>query len=198
MSRLIGITGGIGCGKSYISRILRSLGYEVYDCDLEAKRMMDADHATVEAIVSHFGESIVSSGHIDRGALAKRVFANDADRLWLNSLVHGKVRQSLGEWCRLRQQQNILFVESAILATSELMKYCDSVWLVTAPLETRILRVNARNGWRRDEILGRIKSQETESDLLQKYAADNDMKIVEIVNDGNTPLLGNLKQILKI
>jgi dephospho-CoA kinase len=197
MSRLIGITGGIGCGKSYISRTLRLLGLEVYDCDLEAKRLMDTDPVISAELRSYFGPQIFQiSGAIDRGELAKRVFANDADRLWLNSLVHGAVRQDVVRWRSEHRQCNLLFIESAILATSNLTAYCDEVWQVTAPMETRIARVEARNGWQRDQILSRIKSQETEAEMLLKYAADHDMKVVEIVNDGNEPVLGNLKQLL--
>ena len=116
---LIAVTGGIGAGKSVVCRVLRAMGYPVFDCDSEAKALMDADCDIKRRIAIEIDESAVCGGSIDRRRLAEIVFA-DAEKLEiLNSIVHGAVRQRIAEWAQTLAGR-LLFVETAILFQSGL------------------------------------------------------------------------------
>ncbi len=178
---LISITGGIGAGKSVVSRIVASMGYPVYDTDSRAKQIMDSSGELKLALRQHFGDEVIIDGRIDRRQLGDIVF-NDAQKLaTLNTLVHGAVIDDLIRW-RAYFDCPVAFVETAILYESGLDKIVDVVWEVTAPEEVRISRVMARNGFSRDEVMARIGSQ--------KYCPERPHPAVtELVNDGFAPLL---------
>lgn len=166
---VIGITGGIGAGKSVVSRILRLKGYPVYDCDSEARSLMESSEEILAALQGRFGEEcILECGGLNRGYIASRVF-NDAEELtWLNALVHGAVREDVRDWVEAHASagKEILFVESAILYTSGLDKMCDRIWLVTAPEELRLERAMQRGGASEEDLRRRIESQRMEFDAL--------------------------------
>lgn len=166
---LIGITGGIGSGKSVVSRILRLRGEAVYDCDLEAKRIMDESEEVLTALNERFGEEVCPiGGPIDRKALSRHVFGSDEHRIWLNSLVHRLVRDDIFHWKNQFEEIGVsrCYVESAILATSGLTAMCDEIWIVTAPEEQRIARVKGRDGLDEEHIRKRIQSQKEEERLV--------------------------------
>lgn len=166
---LIGITGGIGSGKSVVSRILRLRGEAVYDCDLEAKRIMDESEEVLTALNGRFGDEVCpAGGPINRKELSRHVFGSDEHRLWLNSLVHRLVREDIILWQNQLEKSgaSTAFVESAILATSGLTAMCDEIWIVTAPEEQRIERVKGRDGLDEGHIRKRIQSQEEEERLV--------------------------------
>lgn len=166
---VIGITGGIGAGKSVVSRILRLKGYPVYDCDSEARSLMESSEEILAALQGRFGEEcILECGGLNRGYIASRVF-NDAEELtWLNTLVHGAVREDVRDWVEAHASagKEILFVESAILYSSGLDKMCDRIWLVTAPEELRLERAMQRGGASEEDLRRRIESQRMEFDAL--------------------------------
>lgn len=169
MSRLIGLTGGIGSGKSVVSRVLRIRGCHVYDCDLEARRLMDGSEDVCRALKERWGEDIYDScGRLDRRRVAGYVFGDDAERAWLDALVHGMVRRDVRDWAGRHADAPVLFVESAILCTSGLAGMCAEVWEVTAPLEVRIARLKARNGLTEAEARSRIDAQRREAELLRE------------------------------
>lgn len=186
---LIGITGGIGAGKSVVSRILRLQGYEVYDCDLEAKRLMDGSEEVRRALAGRWGEDIYREGRLDRPRVAEIVFGDAGEKRWLDTLVHGLVRDHLKGWMAERDVAGKrLFVESAILYGSGLAEMCSEVWLVTAPLELRLRRVEERSGLSPDKALARINAQMPELRLMTEAG----IPVREIVNDGNHSLLDAL------
>lgn len=179
---MIGITGGIGSGKSVVSRILRLRGCSVYDCDLRARELMERDEELKQELAEHFGEDAISSdGTINRAYIAERVFGNDTERLWLNTLVHGRVREDI-----LREQPQ--FVESAIMKSSGLDAMCSEIWLVTADEETRLDRVAKRDGVEREHCRRRMEAQQGE------YEFGKEIKVVTITNDGKTSLLEQMHQ----
>ena len=121
--KLIGLTGGIGTGKSTVARILRLRGYEVYDCDLEAKRLMDESPEVRRSLRDRWGEDIYSAeDELDRRKVAQYVFADRREKAWLDSLVHGLVRDDVKRWVDTHTdyRHDTVFVESAILFTSGL------------------------------------------------------------------------------
>lgn len=162
MPKIIAITGGIGSGKSIVSRILRILQYPVYDCDSRAKALMDTDMRIKERIRLEIAEEAIFQGNIDRRILAEKVFADEAKLRILNSICHTAVRADIQQWSQRHGNSPLLFVETAIMFTSGLNSDVDAEWRVTAPAEMRIQRVIARNGLPRTQIEARMDSQLTE------------------------------------
>ena len=160
---MIGICGGIGSGKSVVSRILRLQGEVVYDCDLEAKRIMDTSEDVLRALNERYGEEVCPvGGPICRPELARRVFGSDEERLWLNALVHRLVREDVAAWHdrMTAEGRSRCFVESAILVSSGLAAMCGEVWVVTDSDEVRIARIRQRDSLPEDAIRTRMRSQE--------------------------------------
>ncbi len=190
MRRIIGITGGIGSGKSVVSRLLRCRGFEVYDCDCRAKLLMEASDELKHMMCERFGEEALSGdGTINRRFVAQCVFGDDVHRLWLNDRVHGMVRDdlaSVANYC----SDNILFVESAIMKSSRLDEMCSEIWLVQAPVDLRVERVVRRDLCDADHVLRRIEAQKRE---FEELAAP----VREIVNDNVQPLSIRIDNLLK-
>ncbi|MDE5871668.1 MAG: dephospho-CoA kinase [Muribaculaceae bacterium] len=185
---MTGICGGIGSGKSVVSRILRLRGEAVYDCDLEAKRIMDSSAEVLEALHLRYGDAVCPpGGPICRPELACRVFGCDEDRLWLNSLVHRLVRDDVSRWhaALMAEEYKRCFVESAILASSGLASLCSEVWLVTASDDVRIARIKERDSLSEKAVLDRIRAQMEEERLLE--ASGVHIRIID--NSGAVSLL---------
>lgn len=187
---LIGITGGIGAGKSVVSRILRLKGYQVYDCDSRAKWLMENSPAIFDPLIERYGPEVMSLCGLNRTMLAERVFAIEEERLWLNALVHGAVRDDLLNWCD-GLETGIGFVESAIMVSSKLDKICDWIWLVDAPLELRKARAMSRGGVTEENLELRIRSQRFEFDGLPPD------KVERIENDDSSSLLVQIERLLE-
>ena len=155
----IAIIGGIGSGKSVVSRLLSLMGYPVYDCDSNAKRLMDESEDIHRGLVDIFGPPAVTPEGINRAYIASIAF-KDAEKLSkLNSLVHPAVLHDFDRWAQ--QNGEIVFVETAILSESGMSKSVDAVWSVEAPLECRVERVMVRNAMSREDVMRRISSQAT-------------------------------------
>lgn len=186
---LTAITGGIGSGKSVVARIVAAMGYEVYDCDLRARAIMESAEIT-SALLDEFGTGIFDcDGRLMRQALAAIVFA-DRERLSaLNAITHRAVRDDLESWAYARTGTRI-FVETAILYQSGIDRMVSQVWEVTAPRETRINRVAVRNGMERSAIEARINSQDSFIPVTLHT------QTVHIINDGLTPLLPQVEKAL--
>lgn len=188
--KLIGITGGIGTGKSVVSRILRLKGFPVYDCDSRARMLMEESEEIITSLRCRYGsECILPEGKLNRSLIASKVFATEEERLWLNSLVHAEVRRDLERWKR-SVQEGICFVESAIMVSSHLDIMCDEIWLVSAREDLRIERALGRGGISRDNLMLRMESQRFEFDMLPKD------KIKRIDNDGSESLLSQITELI--
>lgn len=186
MKRIVAVTGGIGSGKSVVCRILKSMGYPVYDCDTEAKLLMDSDAEMQQRIAAEITpEAIAKDGRIDRKAIARCVFSNPGKLRKLNEIVHGAVRNHFSAWAD-KHAAPTLFVETAILYESGFDTLVSEVWEVTAPTEVRIARVQQRNGLDRKEIERRIASQNCEQHPTHHI----------IVNDGTAALLPQIFSLL--
>lgn len=149
--RLIAITGGIGAGKSVVSHVLAAMGYDVYDCDSRARRIVDDTPEIHRRLVSEIHPQAVIDGHVDRKQISEVVF-NDPEALRrLNAIVHTAVIDDLRRWCDERSKLPV-FVETAILYDCDLWRMVDDVWEVTAPVELRIDRVMRRNNLTRSQV----------------------------------------------
>lgn len=187
---LTAITGGIGAGKSIVSRVLTAMGYPVYDCDSRARSLMDMSAEIKHAIALNIDAGVIlPDDSIDRRLLAEIVFRNKQMLLTLNSIVHQAVRDDLARWVSDRPSA-LVFVETAILYESGLDKAIDSEWNVTAPTDIRVDRVIARNGLSREHVLARIEAQ---SGTTPPKSSHN---IITLVNDDITPLLPQIENAL--
>ncbi len=187
---LIGITGGIGAGKSVVSRILRLQGFQVYDCDTRARELMEKSDEIISSLKCRYGsECILPEGRLDRGIIASKVFADEKERLWLNSLVHAEVRRDLDVW-RNFCPGDICFVESAIMVSSRLDRMCDEIWLVEAPEDLRLERALGRGGISRENLVLRMEAQRFEFDMLPEE------KVRRISNNASGSLLSQITELL--
>lgn len=189
--RLIAITGGIGCGKSVVSNILRALEYPVYDCDSEAKRLMnDSNYIKSEISKKISCEAIALDGSINRPVLAKIVFNDNKLLSQLNTIVHSAVKEDIINWTKQHQTQHTLFVETAILYQSGINLFVDEVWEIQAPIDLRINRVILRNNTTAEDVQSRINSQQYNIEKLH----DNTKYIV---NDNIKPILPQILNLIK-
>jgi dephospho-CoA kinase len=174
MTKIIGLTGGIGSGKTTIANHFRSLGISVYIADDEARKIMQTPEV-IDAIKETFGETLFEGAVLKRDKLAEIVF-NDSEKLQqLNAIVHPAVKRHFKKWLLEHKEFPIIIYEAAILFESGNYKDFDSIISVTAPLESRIQRVIERDKTTRDQVLGRINSQWTDEQRISKsdYVIEN-------------------------
>ncbi|HJT73366.1 MAG TPA: dephospho-CoA kinase [Chitinophaga sp.] len=158
----VGITGGIGSGKSTVARIFELLGIPVYYADTKAKEIMQTDPLLISQIKQHFGEHIYNGQVLDRAALGKIVF-NDAGKLeLLNSLVHPATIRNSDEWAN-NQSAPYILKEAALLFESSSFHHLDKIIGVSAPQPLRINRVMKRDNVTRNDVLARMHKQIDES-----------------------------------
>lgn len=164
----IGITGGIGAGKSYVAERFVACGIPVYSCDDEAKRLMVSDAALVSSLKSAVASDVYNpDGSLNKAVLAEFIFSDACNREKINSLVHPVVFDDFLRWAD-GQNAPMVAVESAILFESGLSLLVDKTVCVTAPVELRIERVVARDAASRESVEARIKSQMDDGQRVSK------------------------------
>ena len=183
----IGLTGGIGSGKTYVSKVFESLGIPVFNADIEAKKLMSSSSELIQSIKYEFGNDIFDDNILNTKKLASIVFSDTEKLRQLNSLVHPIVKQQFFEW-QSKKKSSYVLKEAAILFESDSHKDLDAIICVTAPINLRIDRVKLRDGYSYCEIKDRIVNQISQ----EKKESLSDFIIV---NDGVKSLL---PQILKI
>lgn len=174
MTKIIGLTGGIGSGKTTIANYIKSLGIPVYIADDEAKKLLN-DETIQKKIKNAFGETIFVNNILSKEKLSKIVF-NDPDKLKkLNSIIHPAVKAHFKEWLEDYKKEPMIVKEAAILFESGSDQDCDAVITVVAPINTRIERVENRDNISKQEVLNRIKNQWTDEMRLEKsdYSIEN-------------------------
>lgn len=174
----IGVTGGIGSGKSTVCRLFAAHGIAVYDSDTQAKRLMNESAALREGLVRAFGAGCYAGGELDRRYLASCVFADKDALATLNALVHPAVRDDFRAWAG-RQAGEYVILESAILFEAGFAGEVDTTLAVLAPVEERVKRCMERDGSTREEVLRRMANQ-ADDDTLHRLA---DRTIVNVRRD---------------
>ena len=184
----IGVTGGIGSGKSYVCRMLEShFGLPVYDCDREAKRLMHTSpelRRRLQALVGD--EAYDAEGRLDRAVMSRYLFADAAHVQAVNGIVHPAVKEDFLEWAE-RQHTDVV-MESAILVEAGLRTIVDCLMVVEAPLELRIERAMQRDGATAEQVEARIRHQ-MPAEALREYAD------FVVINDGRD-LLPQLQSVI--
>ena len=155
----VGITGGIGSGKTIICRIFSLLGIPVFNADIQAKVLMDTEPEVKNILTKRFGSNIYDKGILNRPLLASVIFGNENELAFVNNLIHPLVRESFKEWCTQYKNRDYVLHEAAILFESGLYKDLDRIILVDAPEDTRIQRVIKRDGSNPESVKARIRRQ---------------------------------------
>lgn len=183
----IGITGGIGSGKTLVSGVFQKLGAPTYNADDRAKWLMNNNTKIVIKVIDLFGPEAYINGELNRSLIAKQVFKNTSLLAKLNAVVHPIVFDDFDEWYEAQTYPYVL-KEAALLFESGSYRDLDAIITVDAPLEIRLKRASIRDQKSEDEIKGRIKNQ---------YPNEIKVKAADFVinNDGITPVL---PQVLKL
>lgn len=185
----VGLTGGIGVGKTVCADIFSLLGVPIYNSDIEAKLIMVHDDTVKSAIKDIFGpKSYNDEGSLNRGHLASLIFSDKLLLAKMNGIVHPAVREHFRKWCEEKQDHKYIIQESALIFETGSYKSFDKVILVHADEEVRIQRVITRDNASREEVVARIKKQLPQEEKLE--FAD-----YVIINDSTRPLI---KQIMNI
>lgn len=163
----IGLTGGIGSGKTTVAEIFRRLGAPVFMSD-DVARQLQEENAEVKACMQElFGEDIYRGGKLDREKVAGIVFADKRKLEQLNAIVHPAVAKAFQQFCEAHKDKKYVLKEAAILFETGGNKQLDGMIVVTAPEELRTARVMRRDGISREEVLKRMKNQWPEEKKLQ-------------------------------
>ncbi len=167
----IGIAGGIGSGKSYVCRLIRQRGFEVYDCDSAAKRLIRTDPDIRSRLTTLIGpDAYTPEGQLNKAVVARFLLASDANSDAIDAIVHPAVFRDF-------EESGLLWLESAILYESGANRLVDRVIVVTAPEEVRVQRIMARDGLSRERAFEWLGRQWPQDEVRRR--AD-----FEIVNDG--------------
>lgn len=185
----LGITGGIGSGKSYVSRLLyENFHIPVYNCDIQARVITLTDVEVIEALTQLLPDVYDEDGDIRRDVLADYLFASAENAQRINSIIHPAVRKDLHRWYSMYASEPFVAMESAILFESHFEDEVDKVVFVDAPLEVRISRVKERDGLTREQVLSRMAQQSPDE---ARQHAD-----YIVMNVGQSPLIPQLDKLL--
>lgn len=184
----VGITGGIGSGKSYICRTLEAMGYPVFFSDEQAKLLLVEDLEAIQAIKDLFGDRAYLNNQLNKSFLAEQIFSNPKLREEMNNVVHPLVRKRYSEWAS-NSDSPVVFNEAAILFETGSYKNFDYTILVTAPDDLRIKRTINRDGSSEEEIRSRMAAQ---------WPDDKKIPLASFVikNDEKEPLLPQIVNVL--
>lgn len=189
MTIKIGITGGIGSGKSVVSRLLEIMEVPVYIADTESKRLTNTDPCIRKELSALLGEEVYKDGALNKPLLAAYLFGDAEHAAQVNGIIHPRVKKDFRQWTEERDGLPWVAMESAILIESGFVAEVDVVVMVYAPLETRIERAMRRDSATRELVMKRIRSQM--SDEEKRRQAD-----FVIVNDDDTPLIPQVMEII--
>lgn len=189
MTIAVGITGGIGSGKSTVCKIFKLLGVPVFEADLAAKEIMSSNPKVIDELTAWFGSDIYSNGTLNRKKLAAEIFDNEGWIQKVNTLVHPLVRYSFLQW-KIKQNTPYIIYEAAILFESGFYELMDVNILITAPEHLKIERVTERDNSTPEQVRARMSKQWTDTEKRK-------LATVEIVNDNSTLIIPQILEIDK-
>lgn len=171
----VGITGGIGSGKTLVTKIFSMLNVPIYYADERAKELMNT--SLQQLISSTFGEDSYVNGNLNRAYLAGKVFSNASQLKKLNAIVHPAVATDFEQWIQNQENVNYVLKEAALLVESKSYTQLDKLIVITSPLQLRVERIKARDSFRSEkEILDIISNQSSETEKLKRadFVINND------------------------
>ena len=177
----IGITGGIGSGKSFVSEIIKAMGYPVFNSDFAARDIMNNNNDTIKFVINNFGSSSYHNGRINKAYLSKLFFSDPEKLKIINKHVHPKVRDQFDVFCNERNS-NLIFNESAIIFETGIQNRFDAVVLILSPKELRIKRIMKRDNGSLEAVTKKMNNQLSDQQKLP-------LTKFHIYNDNEAPLL---------
>lgn len=187
-TKCIGITGGIGSGKSVVCRLLRLMGVPVYISDLETRRVMAVDPEIRRRLIALLGEDVYAGGVLNKPLLAAYLFSDPSHAAQVNAIVHPQVKADFRHWVSQHSNAPWVAIESAILVEAGFLDVVDHIVMVTAPLEVRIARAMERDHSPREQIEQRVRSQMADEEKV-RYAQS------VLLNDGSVSLIEQVKRL---
>jgi dephospho-CoA kinase len=187
----VGVTGGIGSGKSLVCKIFRCLNVPVFSADDEAKVLLETDFEIRLILTGFFGEELYLSGKLNKQMLAGYVFSDRKNMDKVNKAVHPAVFERFTEWLTCQTKAAYVIMEAAILFETGADRFLDKAINITAPEEIRIERVCKRDGVSKEKVIERMNNQLTEKERKEK--AD-----INLVNDGKMMLLPRILEVHKL
>lgn len=187
----IGVTGGIGSGKSLVCKIFRCLNVPVFSADDEAKVLLETDPEIRLTLTRFFGEKLFLSGKLNKQILAGLIFSNRKNMDIVNKTIHPAVFERFTEWFTRQSKAAYVIMEAAIIFDTGADRFLDNVINITAPEAIRIERVCKRDGVSKEKVIERINNQLTENERKEK--AD-----INLVNDGKIMLLPQILEVHKL
>ncbi|WP_295335954.1 dephospho-CoA kinase [Flavobacterium sp.] len=192
MTKIIGLTGGIGSGKTMVAQYIQSQGIPVYIADEEAKKVMNTPEV-IAAVVKTFGNDVIDNGSVNRQKLAQLVFNSPEKLKQLNEIIHPRVKQDFDNWVEKHHNFPFVVKEAAILFESGSYQFCDKIITVTAPLPVRLQRVMERDSVTRDQVLARMQNQWDD----EKKVALSDFVIQNICIEDTKSQVDNILKTLR-
>ena len=181
----VGLTGGIGSGKTTVSNFLLEYGIPVYNSDSQGKKLMNTNLELINDIVNIFGESVYNNGVLNTNLLSSIVFSDPEKIKQLNNLVHPKVAEDFNQWVGKNNNQPILIKEAAILIESGAYLNMDKIILVISKKSNRINRVSKRDNSDFESIEKRINFQLTDDEKIQyaDYIIENNSSLDDLKHE---------------
>lgn len=184
----IGLTGGIGSGKSFIANILEHMGLPVYYSDSRSKELTKSNPTIRAGLISLFGAEVYVDGQLNTQLVATKIFQNEEIRQKVNELIHPIVRKDFDDWAT-NQHSELVFNEAAILFETGAYKNFDATILVCAPMELKIKRVMKRENCTREHVLARMNKQWSDAEKMK-------LTNYFVVNNNQLPVLAQLEVIM--
>ena len=164
---IIGLTGGIGSGKSVVSETFEKLGITVVDADLASRVVVEKGKPCLEEIAKHFGNDILNENdELNRAKLREIIFNSDSEKLWLESLLHPAIAEQIKDELNASKSPYTILVSPLLLETNQ-RDFCDKVLVVDVPIELQMERTTKRDGVSEDQVKSIIKSQINRDERLQ-------------------------------
>lgn len=185
----LGITGGIGSGKSMVSHLLEVIGVPVYIADTESKRLTTTDPQIRRELIDLLGEKVYQNGELNKPFLANYLFSDPEHARKVNSIIHPKVKEDFRQWAEAHRQSPIIAMEAAILIEAGFADQIDYIVMVYAPEELRIERAIKRDDSNREAIIRRIQSQMSDEEKKAKAH-------YTIVNDNTQSIISQIEHLL--
>lgn len=186
----LGVTGGIGSGKSIVCKLLSLHNIPIYDADSEAKKLNNSSPIIKNKLIERFGNSLYINNKLDRQKLANLIFNNKDNLQYVNSVIHTELAKHFLDWVQAHNTFDIIAIDAAVLFEAGFQKYVDKVITVTAPINKRIERVSKRDNMTSEQIQSRIKSQMSDEERIK-------LSNYVIINDDNISIIKQAQHIIQ-
>lgn len=184
----VGVTGGIGSGKTLVCEVFKRLGIPVYNADNEAKNILNSNTEVRKSIENYFGQDIYQNNSLNKKKLAEIIFKNQEAIQKINSIVHPVVRQNFIDWCKQYEDKTYVIEEAAILFESGAYKELDYTITVFAPEQIRIQRVMVRDKATIEDVKNRMQNQMNDDERVK-------LANFTIINDGTRMIIPQILEI---